>query len=118
MDWATLELSYVVYQDLRHEVKRSGVKADNEIERRATWIQNDSCFSLALLLCGREKMTAAEFCRKWRHEGYTKEECQRYVKRMRFAGEDAEMSPEEERDLRERVCPDLKRAGSGGSGAR
>ena len=103
IDWATGAISWVVFQDLRFEVIRSGVRVDKEVAQQCTRIEQDCCFTPELYDIGGRTLTAAEACQEWLRQGDSKQRCKERLAACRPSGGLRQVPPDEEASIRQRL---------------
>ena len=103
IDWATGAISWVVFQDLRMEVTRGGVRGEREVEQQCTFISKDACFSLDLYEISGQTLTAAEACQEWLRQGDSKQRCKERLAACRPSGGLRQVPPDEEASIRQRL---------------
>ena len=103
IDWSTGAISWVVFQDLRMEVTRGGVRGEREVEQQCTFISKDACFSLDLYEISGQTLTAAEACQEWLRQGDSKQRCKQRLAVCRPSGGRRQAPPDKEASIRQRL---------------
>ena len=86
---------------LRIELRGSGKRSESDVERECDWIVKDTCFSLRMYeVVAGEWRTGAEVCRQWLLEGYTKEQCKKWVQEGQFTWKSGDLQPVPDAALR------------------